>query len=566
MSVATHVLTTSLFVRIRVPRAPLLTGASRRAAAFTELSAAPFDIVVIGGGITGAGVARDAAMRGLRTVLIEGEDFASGTSSRSSRLIHGGVRYLEHGHLHLVFESSRERRTLQRIAPHLVRPLAFTWPVYRGARLPRWKLLAGLTLYDALSLFGNVENHERLSAPEVLEHEPGLQGDGLTGGARYFDASTDDVRLTLANVRSAEVHRAVIVNHAPVVSMREEGGRHRRVVVTDAIAGGQHEILARLVVNAAGPWSESVRALDTGLARGDGVHGSKGAHIAVPRARVGNREAVTMISPSDGRVMFTLPAGDHAIIGTTETSATRGPGEVRASREDVRYLLDAANAYFTAAALGDADVVAAWAGIRPLVARAVHASVNTASREHAIVREQGTLITVTGGKLTTYRAMAEEVVDEVLVALGVPKRACETADHLLPGGEADDIVGTEQAAAHQTHDREVAARLVRAYGVGWGDVWSYVAAQPQLARRISDEHPYVMAELVHAVEHEHAATLGDLLVRRVPLAFETSDHALSVATEAAREIAPLLGWTEERQRAEVDQFEREINRLFAIDA
>ena len=244
-----------------------------------------FDVAIVGGGITGAGIARDAAMRGLRVALLEARDFASGTSSRSSRLVHGGVRYLEHGHLHLVFESSRERRILLNIAPHLVRPLPFTWPVYRNARISRFRLSLGLGLYDALSMFRNVARHERLSRDKVLEREPQLRADQLVGGARYFDASTDDVRLTLANVVSSVEAGAAVLNRAAVTGFEVVAGRARGLRAHDAISGDEFTVRATTIVNASGPWSDDVRAMEARVEQ-QTVAGSRGAHIAVPRIRV----------------------------------------------------------------------------------------------------------------------------------------------------------------------------------------------------------------------------------------------------------------------------------------
>lgn len=264
---------------------------SRRALLAT-IAAESFDIVVIGGGITGAGVAREAALAGLRTALIERDDFASGTSSRSSRLIHGGVRYLEHGHFALVFESSRERRLLLDLAPHLVRPLSFTWPVYRGARVPLWKVRAGLTLYDALALFRNVHRHDSLRAKEVLALEPALDANGLVGGARYWDAATDDTRLTLTTALAARDAGAVVLNHVSAVAGVRTGAAGTRltgVAVEDRLTGAAFTIASRVVVNATGPWSDATAAL-TGSSPAQGVLGSAGAHIAVPRHRLGNNE------------------------------------------------------------------------------------------------------------------------------------------------------------------------------------------------------------------------------------------------------------------------------------
>src|SRR5499426_3552546 len=248
----------------------MISPAERRAQQFEALSNTAFDLLVIGGGITGCGIARDAALRGLRTALVEKDDFASGTSSRSSRLVHGGIRYLEHGHLHLVFEASAERRRLLRLAPHLVRPLEFVWPVYAGARIPRWKLSAGLTLYDALSLFRNVGRHRRMSREAVLAQEPSLKSEGLVGGASYFDAATDDARLTLANAMGASEAGAVVLNHAPVVEVTTKDGVATGAVVEDRFAPRRLAVSAAVIVTATGPWGTAVR-------------GSKGAHIAVPR-------------------------------------------------------------------------------------------------------------------------------------------------------------------------------------------------------------------------------------------------------------------------------------------
>jgi glycerol-3-phosphate dehydrogenase len=488
-----------------------------RASRLATLSSRPFDTLIIGGGITGAGIARDAAMRGLSVALIDKGDFASGTSSRSSRLIHGGVRYLEHGYLHLVFEASAERRRLLRLAPHLVRPLAFTWPVYEGQRLPLWKLSAGLTLYDALSLFRNVGRHKRLNAREVLAHEPCIDSRRLRGAVRYYDAATDDARLTLANVLDAESLGATAVNHVALTGDIHARGMHV-ARVEDALTGSRIDVRARALVNASGPWSDAVAELP-GFASaapgraGSRVQGSKGAHIAVERARVGNRDAVTLLHPRDGRVMFTLPAGAHTIIGTTDTFTDVSPDDVRASETDVRYLLESANAFFPEAKLQREDVVSAWAGIRPLM-RSSGSSVS-ASREHAIATSDRS-VTITGGKLTTYRVMARQVVDALQGVLGSPRTASRTDSRPLP----DD------------------------------------AAEPK-GEEVVPGLPYRMEQITRAVEREHAATLGDILLRRTHIAFETRDHGRA----AARKVADFLGWG----AMELERYEAEVQRVFSID-
>jgi glycerol-3-phosphate dehydrogenase len=528
-----------------------------------RLASEEFDVLVVGGGITGAGIARDAAMRGLRTALVERDDFASGTSSRSSRLVHGGVRYLEHGHLHLVFESSRERRTLMRIAPHLVRPLRFTWPVYRGARIPLWKLNAGLFMYDALAAFRNVENHRALGREEVLAREPSLRRDGLVGGAEYYDAATDDARLTLANIIAAEEHGAAIVNHAAVTKLVRDGPALTGAVVC-AEGGNDISVRAAVVVNATGAWTDRLRALDAS-ANGEAVRATKGTHIAVPRERLATHGALTLLSPVDGRVMFALPSTATTIIGTTDTPTDERPEDVRASRDDIVYLLESANTFFPSAQLTEGDVIAAWAGIRPLVAAGFRRDPASASREHRIDRSESGMISVSGGKLTTYRSMAAQVVDVVERSLGRSPTRSRTSTTPLPGGDIRSVDEVLRAAELEVGDAVVARRLVEAHGSRWREVAALTAEEPALARRIVRDLPYLLAEVVYAVEREMAVTLADVLVRRLRIAYEVADHGRSTARVATAVLAGRLGWDNERSRAELSRYEAEVTRIFGTN-
>jgi glycerol-3-phosphate dehydrogenase len=521
-----------------------------RAERWRVLGERVFDVLVIGGGITGCGIARAAAMRGLAVALVEKDDLASGTSSRSSRLVHGGVRYLEHGHVHLVFESSAERRRLLHLAPHLVRPLEFTWPVYRGARVPRWKLGAGLTLYDALALFRNVGRHKRLSRDAVLGREPALRRDGLLGGATYFDAHTDDARLTLANAIAALEAGAVVLNHTVAGEPTHRSGRVTGAVVTDMITRCATHVRATVVVRAIGPWTGDVR-------------GSKGSHIAVARDRVGNRHALTLLSPTDGRVLFALPADDHAIIGTTDTFTSASPDEVRATNDDVRYLLAAANDFFPAANLTTADVVSAWAGIRPLLPTKDETP-GRATREHLVSASPDGVVTITGGKLTTYRVMANDVLSAVAKQLGRSLAPDTTRDTPLPGGEFTSLAALTDDVARTVGDPSLAAHLARTYGMRWPAVWSEVSA-PGGSARLDDGLPYVAGELRYSVREELACTLGDLLMRRTHVAFETRDHGVGAAERAAVLVAPLLGWDRDAIRRTLDEYARETERIFAIE-
>jgi glycerol-3-phosphate dehydrogenase len=530
-------------------------------ASLQALGVEPLDILVIGGGITGAGVARDAAHRGFRTALIERSDFASGTSSRSSRLIHGGVRYLEHGWFHLVLEASRERRVLLRIAPHLVHPLSFTWPVYSGDRLPRWKLGVGLALYDLLAMYRNVGRHRRWNAREVLAHEPALQSAGLRGGAQYWDAITDDARLTLVNALDAERAGAVIVNHARVRALTLTGSRVDGVVASDEITGEEIRVRARVVVNATGPWSDAIRHWENPAAAA-AVHGSKGTHILLPRDRVRNAAAVTLLHPADQRVMFVIPAGVNALIGTTDTRTSSTPDDVRASEQDVLYLLAGANHVFPDAQLTPDDVISAWAGIRPLIATSRQASPVAQSREHAIDVGPGGVIGVSGGKLTTYRVMSEQIVDVAARELSAGSRKCTTDSTPLPGGEAEVDVAAVQSTCG---DAEVGEHLVRFYGTAWRDVWTLGESDPTLITRVAPGHPTIGAQLVHAVQHEHARTLGDLLIRRTHLAFEMRDHARSLAERVSDLVAPWLGWDVEQRAHAVRAYETEVRQMFEVE-
>jgi glycerol-3-phosphate dehydrogenase len=519
-----------------------------------------FDLLVVGGGITGCAVARDAALRGLSVALVEQGDFASATSSRSSRLIHGGIRYLEHGHLRLVFEASAERRRLLRLAPHLVRPLEFTWPVYEGARVGRLRLEAGLLLYDALSAFRNVRRHRRLSRSGVLAREPALSRRGLLGGSAYFDAATDDIRLTLANALGAREAGAIVANHCRVTELLVEGKRVRGAVCQVAAVDSRVEIRARCVVNATGPWTDQLREMEEPGGRRV-TRGSKGAHILVHRSDLGSTGALTLTSPLDGRVMFILPAGRFALIGTTETSTAESLDSVRATEGDVDYLLRSACHYFPESALSRESVVSAWAGVRPLAEhRGEH---HSATREHAIVESPGGMVTVTGGKLTTYRSMASQVVDRVQKEVGGGGSRSVTHELPLPGGDCDPARERVSASA-EVGEADIAARLVGAYGSAWREVWELARTIPGGRERLAPGLPYMVGEVVYGARHEMARSLGDLLIRRVPLAFETPDRGTSSVDMVFAALSGEPRWREVDRGTLLAAYRTELDRIFTI--
>jgi glycerol-3-phosphate dehydrogenase len=519
---------------------------------------------VIGGGITGAGIARDAAMRGIRTCLVDAADFGHGTSSRSSRLIHGGLRYLEHGWLRLVFEASRERRVLLRIAPHLVRPMPFLFPVHAGSRVGRARLAAGLWLYDLLSLFRNVHSHRMLSRRTVQRMESRLRDRDLVGGAIYYDGWCDDARLVLANVRSARRHGALTASYAPVIALEKAGGRMRGAVVHDAIESRRLTVHAHVTVNATGPWADALRRLDDAAAAAL-LRPTKGVHVAVPRHRVGNTGALTLTSPLDGRVMFVLPWGDVTVIGTTDTDYSGATDEIGPSDQDVTYLLRSTNAFFPDARLGADDLIAAWAGLRPLLKDGGGGSTAEVPREHRIVESASGLLTIAGGKLTTYRSMAAELVDAVAAKLRaldgrrVPK--APTQREPLPGGEVADLELLVRELGKERVPEPVARHLVDTYGAESAAVANLAAREPALGRPLLDGWPVLQAEVVYQARREMALTVADVLIRRTHLFHRDPSQGTGAAPVVAGLLARELGWDAGREAESLAAYLDEVKRM-----
>jgi len=547
----------------------------RRAEHIGRLRTESFDVLVIGGGITGAAAARDAAARGFRTALVEARDFGEGTSSRSSRLIHGGLRYLEQFEFDLVFEASRERRTLLRIAPHMVRPLEFLFPVYREGSVGRLKLDAGMWLYDALSLFRNIERHQMLSAQDVLWREPGLAPEGLLGGARYFDAQVDDARLVLTTVRAAVRCGAAVANRLEVVRILVEEGEAVGVRLREAPAepgeASEWDVRTHLVLNATGPWTDQTLTR-AGLEAPPLLRPTRGTHIHVRRDRIGHSRALIFESPLDGRIMFVLPwGGDLTLIGTTDEDYVGAPEDVRPTGEDVRYLLDSTNRLFPDAPLDSADVISAWAGLRPLVAAGADVEEDDVSREHVILEKPPGLLTIAGGKLTSHRAMAEEIVDlaeSQLSERGIRARVeAETAGMPLPGGDFEDLEELERTLQSRVApwglDRDVCRRLARAYGMLADEVLELASERPELRERLAEDRPYIAAEAVQSARREMALHVEDVAFRRTHVGLETEEFGAAIRRIAAL-MRDELGWDKAREQEEIARAEavRERNELF----
>jgi glycerol-3-phosphate dehydrogenase len=534
-----------------------------------QLTSQPADLLVIGGGINGAGIARDAAMRGLRTILVEQNDLGSGTSSRSSRLIHGGLRYLEQGEFGLVLEANRERRTLQRIAPHLVWPLPFVFPVHRGDRISRWRLAAGMLLYDMLALFRNVRPHRMLGKRGMLEAEPMLRDRGLLGGARYWDAQCDDARLVVATARSAIHHGAFVANYMAVVALERTAGRVVGAQLEDRLTGERGVIRASVVVNATGPWSDQVRRLeDAGAA--PLLQPTKGVHVVVDRSRLDHRDAIAFTSPIDGRVLFVLPWGDLSYIGTTDTDSSEPPDDLSVSAHDIVYLLRSANSRFPSARLSIEDVRATWAGLRPLVLDRERVA-SKRSREHAIVVGSGGMLTVVGGKLTTYRSMAAQVVDQAMRELrhrdGRPRHAeARTDEEPLPGGETADLSQFRERGLELGIPAPSVDHLLRHYGTEAAGIFNLGGADRRLLRQLLPPHPAIEAEVVHAVRRELAQTIEDVLVRRFHLYYEHPEQGGPAARRVAELMGEELGWDLARIEEEAERYRSFVNAKVRVQS
>jgi glycerol-3-phosphate dehydrogenase len=531
------------------------------------------DIVVIGGGITGAGIARDAALRGLKVALFEKADLGSGTSSKSSKLIHGGLRYLEHGELGLVFESVSERRVQSRVAPHLVRPMPFLIPIYDGNRPGFTMMNIGLWIYDALALFRSPRLHKAYRGAKAgLEVEPQLRADGLRGVLEYYDCATDDARLVLENAIDATALGAEIHSYTEVVRIeRGAGGRITGVTVRDRLHDRTWTVTCRAVVLAAGAWTdEAIQRFDLPHDR-PLLRRTKGVHIVVPRDRLPLARAITLISPLDHRVMFAIPWRERTVLGTTDTDFTGTADEVAADAADVKYLCDSGNGYFPGANLTADDVIATWAGLRPLIAAPPDVDESSVSREHEVFTRHDGMVIIAGGKLTTYRRMARETVDRTVALLhelgedGLAITKHRTKRRPLPGAvgiESPDLAGV--AAIGRTLMSEVgldvdtATHLCGVYGTRAAQLGAAIAADRSLGERLDRELPYVWAEVEFAARHDLARTVEDVLARRVPLLLVSRDQGLGVTDQVAARLAAIHAWDPATTARMVAEYHAEV--------
>ncbi len=511
-----------------------------------------FDVAIIGGGINGAAVARDAAMRGLTVALLDKGDFAGATSSRSSKLIHGGLRYLAQGRLGLVYEALRERERLRHLtAPHLVRLRHFLMPIYEGKGPGRFWLGAGLLLYDVLAGLPKAERHRNLNAGEVSACESALRRERLRGGAIYYDASTDDARLTWENLLDAIEHGAAAANYVALEALAMSGGRLVGAAARDVVSGRSIELRARIFVNAAGPWVDAVRRLDDRDAPAS-VRLTKGSHLLIPRSRIPVSEALAL-NDGAGRIVFAIPHDGYVLVGTTDTDFDGDRERVAADFADKEYLLGVLNDVFPAAELSERDIESSFAGLRALTVAGSSAPAFAVSREEIILESRSGLITIAGGKLTTHRAIAQRVVDRIMLRLGRPSGRCPTLDTVLPGARPVDAhpagAECELRESLKAIEPAIRTRLVSLYGTRAPFVANLVRERAELAVPLATGSPVIAAEVIFAVREEMAMTVCDCLLRRMGLACN-SGQARAFAPAAARLMAEECGWSATRERVE----------------
>jgi glycerol-3-phosphate dehydrogenase len=536
----------------------------QRGEALKSLATDTFDVLVIGGGVTGVGAALDAASRGLKVALVEASDLASGTSSRSSKLIHGGLRYLEQYDFKLVREALHERELMvSSLAPHLVKPLAFLYPLHEKVR-ERTYVGAGLALYDALRGFQRaLPGHKHISQKKIAEIAPSLRPDIVTGAVKYFDAQVDDARHTMMIARTAARHGAVIATGVKVESLVKEGKRVLGVKARDVESGKLITIKATATVMCAGIWSDELHESFV-LKAGYNVTMSKGVHIVLPKNAIKSKEGIILKTAVS--VLFLIPWADKWIVGTTDTPYTGDRRNPLAERADVEYIINEANKVLKPK-LKIEDVIGVYAGLRPLVANKKDSETTKLSREHTVDRSAPGFVSIAGGKYTTYRVMGKDVID--LAGVELRRIVADSVTEKLPIVGADGYVALTQQAERISEESGLSAasviHLLNRYGSLISELLEIIKNDPKLAKPLTKDLPYLKAEIFYAASHEGARSVDDVISRRTRLAFEAPNSAMDLASDVATIIAPVLGWTPKQKKdsinAYIDIAEREIEAI-----
>ncbi len=537
--------------------APL--GPQDRAQALARMAETELDVLVVGGGVVGAGTALDAATRGLATGIVEARDWASGTSSRSSKLIHGGLRYLEMLDFALVREALKERGLLlQRLAPHLVRPVPFLYPLtHRGWE--RCYAGSGVALYDTMAATSGhgrgLPHHRHLTRRHALRIAPCLRKDSLVGALQYYDAQMDDARYVVTLVRTATRYGALAANRARVTGFLREGERVVGARVQDVEQGGEYEVRARQVVNATGVWTDDTQAM-VGERGQFHVRASKGIHLVVPKDRI--HSGTGLILRTEKSVLFVIPWGRHWIVGTTDTDWNLDKAHPAASSADIDYLLEHVNSVLAVPLTRD-DVEGVYAGLRPLLAGESEAT-SQLSREHTVAHPVPGLVVVAGGKYTTYRVMAKDAVDAAVHGLDRRVAPCCTEEVPLAGAEGYPALWNARARLADRAGLHVARveHLLNRYGSLTEELLELIAADPSLGEPLAAAEDYLRAEVVYAASHEGARHLDDVLTRRTRISIETFDRGTRSAREAADLMAPVLGWDDAQRDREVEHYHKRV--------
>ena len=540
--------------------------------ALDEIEGRTFDLAIIGGGITGASAAREAALRGLSVAIVEKSDFASGTSSRSTKLLHGGLRYLESHEFKLVREACHERELMLKLAPHLANIRPFIYVLYQGYPESMRLLAAGLSIYDVFSGNPLKRRHRMLSPQALLNVEPHLNAEQLVGGGLYYDFLTDDARFTIDVLKGAAAAGARAANYMEVTGLVFSDGNVRGIEVADRLTGEAGVVRARQVINTAGPWVDTVRFLEEGVGERL-LRPTKGVHIVLRKQDFPLEHAVFVRSPRDNRVVWPIPALDEELvyIGTTDTDYEGPLDHVTATEDDIDYLLEVANFTIPETAVDRRHIVATWAGLRPLIGPEGSMAASSVSREQQIITSPRGLLTIAGGKLTTARVMGVQVIDAAIKLLAenygiheVPRS--RSASVPISGGDPGELFLAHRRLAELPIEQGVRDRW-RVYGGNAQALAEIVEADPAAGRDLGVKH-LTPAEIRYAVQHEMALTITDFFARRASLFYWTEDGGLSIGDEVAEKMAHLLGWSAEQQSEQLSAYRAwvEANRFVAVAA